>query len=162
MLSALWNTRLGGVARCLCASMELSYIAESLSSFLDISLPTSPPQKDGKVYNASPFFPFIQKPTCPLQMQTNLAPLSSRGGVKALSSLVFLRVSWQAAYWNFLSMGTMYNTDKHRLRMLTDWIPFGAWVREYWCRHEMGAKQSTPIKTAWGRNTNVKKTQTEM
>lgn len=52
----------------------------------------------------------------------------------------------------------MCNTDKHHLRVLTDLIPFGVWVREYWSRHEMGTKQSTPIKTAWGRKTNMKKT----
>jgi len=56
----------------------------------------------------------------------------------------------------------VYNTDKQSLRMLRDRILFGPWVREYWSRHEIGAKKSTPVKTAWVRNTNMKKTDTNV
>lgn len=56
----------------------------------------------------------------------------------------------------------MYNTNKRCLRMLGDWIPFGVCVREYWRRHEMGTKQSTHIKTSWGRSTNIEKTDTNI
>lgn len=74
----------------------------------------------------------MQKPSHPFQTQ-NSSPLLQSGG-KSPQFSRFPESALKISILNFGSMDIMYNTDKHRLRMLRDWIPFGVCAREYWRR----------------------------
>lgn len=136
---------------------SLLQLGHSAPSFLFLSPPA--PRRMGR-YNASPFFPFIQNPSHPFQTQTSSPLLQSDGKSPHFSG--FPESTLKISILNFESMDIVYNADKHCIQMLRDWILFGVCVREYRRSHEMSTKQSTHVKTSWGRSSNIEKKQIQI